>query len=371
MLSLLVDPKNKKGSVENFGIITNAYNKDNVERYQKIINQSKIRYIESDKKRTDTWLSALGLQLPSAITKYGSISKISLEDGFVNISQNPEKNIDILNQDRNYSYDELVKKPDMTVSKVRRDYRHLSVSKCIDVILSDLKKEKDIAERRNNTAVRNTDSGDYIMVTKDALRHGIANDKSGATRLVSCNIADAIRNGIKVNVAEGGRNNADSAYVLMGKLVSDIKPYAGTYYYRIIVNRYEGNNKDTYYIDSMYALKAKKEDAFTAVMPTRVTAKADASNTSSKIKVSDFLNEVKDYYGYELSEDVNNHFDRIRGQSDIEGLMFQERYTEPRTYEEALKQNKEYREINVQCDEDSNTIMSVDDFLLSENSQAM
>lgn len=101
MLSLLVDPKNKKGSVENFGIITNAYNKDNVERYQKIINQSKIRYIESDKKRTNTWLSALGLQLPSAITKYGSISKISLEDGFVNISQNSKKNNNILNQNRN------------------------------------------------------------------------------------------------------------------------------------------------------------------------------------------------------------------------------------------------------------------------------
>ena len=294
-----------------------------------------------------------------------------MEDGFVNISQNPEKNNDNLNQDRDYSYNELVKKPDVTVSKVRRDYRHLTISKCMNVILSDLKKEKDTVERRGNTAIRNTDTGNYILVTREALRHGITSDRTGATRLISCNVAEAIRNGIKVNVAEGTRNNADSAYVLMGKFVSDSKDTKGTYYYRMVINRYEKNKIGIDYIDSMYALKAQKKKICPARMATGVTAYADSFPDLRKIKVSDFLNEVKDYYGDSLSKDVNNHLERERQTSDIEGLRYQERYREPRTYEEALKQNKEYREINVQCDEDSITIMSVDDFLLSENSQGM
>ena len=56
----------------------------------------------------------------------------------------------------------------------------------------------------------------------------------------------------------------------------------------------------------MYAVKAKKEETFTAVMPTRITANADATNISFKIKASDFLNKVKEYYGNSLSEDINN-----------------------------------------------------------------
>ncbi len=240
-----------------------------------------------------------------------------------------QNNEDIRYQDRNYSYDKLVKKPDMTVTKVRRDYRHLSVSKCIDVILSDLKKEKDRVERRGNTAVKNIDSGDYILVTKEALRHGISSDRTGATRLISCNIADAIRNGIKVNVAEGKRNNADSAYIIMGKLVSKSKSAAGTYYYRMAVNRYEENNNGEYYIDDLYAIKAQKERTSPTSTVGAVRSKNSDTFTGSKISVADFLNEVKDFYGNELSEDVNNHFGRTRGQSDIEGLMFQERNTEP------------------------------------------
>ena len=90
MAAILIDPKNKKGEVEDFGIISSAYTKENIGRYQNLLNNSIIRYINPDEKRTNNWLSKLRLQLPSQITNYGSISKISLEDGFVNISQNPD-----------------------------------------------------------------------------------------------------------------------------------------------------------------------------------------------------------------------------------------------------------------------------------------
>lgn len=118
--------------------------------------------------------------------------------------------------------------------------------------------------------------------------------RSEATTFVSLNIGDAVKYGIKVNEAIGNRNNADSPYVLMGCMMDEKN---NNYYYRIVVNRYDSNRIGDYYIDDMYAVKAKKEETFTAVMPTRVTANADASNISSNIKVSDFLNEVKEYYG--------------------------------------------------------------------------
>lgn len=91
IVSLLVDPKNKSGIIEDFGIITSAYG-NNLNNLQKLINNSNIRYIEPDKKRTNKWLSVLRLQLPSSTTKYGSVNKITNEYQNVN---------DILKQDRN------------------------------------------------------------------------------------------------------------------------------------------------------------------------------------------------------------------------------------------------------------------------------
>ena len=134
IVSLLVDPKNKSGIIQDFGIITSAYGK-NLNNLQKLINNSNIRYIEPDKKRTNKWLSVLRLQLPSSTTKYGSVNKITyayqnvndiafmdkkgalvvanaknnpdrtsvnapLKDSFnESISQNNEKDNDILKQD--------------------------------------------------------------------------------------------------------------------------------------------------------------------------------------------------------------------------------------------------------------------------------
>lgn len=40
--------------------------------------------VNEQKERTDKWLKALGLQLPSAITKYGSINNISENSKNVN-----------------------------------------------------------------------------------------------------------------------------------------------------------------------------------------------------------------------------------------------------------------------------------------------
>lgn len=83
MISVLLNPKTKTGEVLDYAVITSAYGRREG-NLQNLINKSKIYYINEQKSRTDNWLKALGLQLPSAITKYDSINRISDLNGSVN-----------------------------------------------------------------------------------------------------------------------------------------------------------------------------------------------------------------------------------------------------------------------------------------------
>ena len=67
-------PQNKSGEVMDFAVISSAYGKRGV---QHLIDTSDILYLDPNKKRTDTWLKLLRLQLPSRITKYGSITNVT------------------------------------------------------------------------------------------------------------------------------------------------------------------------------------------------------------------------------------------------------------------------------------------------------
>jgi len=68
-------------------------------------------------------------------------------------------------------------------------------------------------------------------------------------------LTEAIENGIKVNESSIGRKNADASYILMSAMDNEAKE---RYYYRLVVNRYESNNMGTYYVDDLYAVRAKK-----------------------------------------------------------------------------------------------------------------
>ena len=48
---------------------------------QQYINENTILYIDPNTKRTNSWLSLTGLQLPVGENRYGSIRRISYADG--------------------------------------------------------------------------------------------------------------------------------------------------------------------------------------------------------------------------------------------------------------------------------------------------
>lgn len=96
MLSLLLNPKNKSGEILDYAVITSTYGR-RTNNLQNLLDSSQIYYVNEDKNRTDGWLQALGLQLPSAVTKLGSIGKIADLNG--NVNSMTEKTLDI-----RYSY---------------------------------------------------------------------------------------------------------------------------------------------------------------------------------------------------------------------------------------------------------------------------
>jgi hypothetical protein len=61
--------------------IASAYDKTGI---QNLMNVSDILYLDPDKKRTTTWFRGLGLQLPSVVTKFGSIGRVTYVDRKVN-----------------------------------------------------------------------------------------------------------------------------------------------------------------------------------------------------------------------------------------------------------------------------------------------
>ena len=74
LATMQLRPQNKRGEVMDFGIITSAYDHS---KAQSLINSSDILYIEPNKNRTTAWTETLGLQLPSVISKRGSIDTVT------------------------------------------------------------------------------------------------------------------------------------------------------------------------------------------------------------------------------------------------------------------------------------------------------
>ena len=78
---LELSPQNKRGEIQDFSVIASAYGKNNA---QQMLDNSDILYVDPNKKRTDSWLGLLRLQLPSSLTNYGSIGSVTLVDRNVN-----------------------------------------------------------------------------------------------------------------------------------------------------------------------------------------------------------------------------------------------------------------------------------------------
>lgn len=89
LAAMQLSPTGKSGRVLNMSKISSAYGRSEA---QDLINTSEILYVDPNKKRTDSWLRALELQLPSGLTTYGSIGKVAYYDDIVNKQKGNDSN---------------------------------------------------------------------------------------------------------------------------------------------------------------------------------------------------------------------------------------------------------------------------------------
>ena len=81
---LELQPTNKGGQVLDMNVVASVYGKTN--NIANFIKNSDLLYLDRNKNRTNNWLSAVGLQLPSVTpAHYGSIGSITYQDGKVKI----------------------------------------------------------------------------------------------------------------------------------------------------------------------------------------------------------------------------------------------------------------------------------------------
>ncbi len=134
MLSLLYNPKNGNGEILDYSVITSAYGR-NTNNLQNLINSSKIYYVNEQKNRTDTWLKALGLQLPSALTKLGSINSIpqpaekSNSSSEKSLENSSDKQFALPIEDYYANGEEFATPTINTVGKERMTYKEKAFSK--------------------------------------------------------------------------------------------------------------------------------------------------------------------------------------------------------------------------------------------------
>lgn len=80
---LELNPTNKGGQLLDMNVIASAYGKDS--NPAGFIQNSELLYLDTNRKRTESWMQGLGLQLPSDTTAFGSIGSITYQDGKVKI----------------------------------------------------------------------------------------------------------------------------------------------------------------------------------------------------------------------------------------------------------------------------------------------
>lgn len=78
-----LQPTDGRGEILDLNIVASAYGKNG--NVANLVKNSEVLYLDTNKKRTDSWFQRLGLQLPSFRTSYGSLGSITYEDGKVNI----------------------------------------------------------------------------------------------------------------------------------------------------------------------------------------------------------------------------------------------------------------------------------------------
>lgn len=213
-------------------------------------------------------------------------------------NQTPTENPDIrysMREKRDYSYDALVKKPDIKIVNISEP---LSASRA--GIVAEAKKNAAKIGKFNakdgSVSVYVKDIDTDIIVSKDGLKHSL-DRRVELNAPVVLKAGEILQNSIKINELTPQKAEAKTSYVLIGAS----KNNSGDFYIvRSVVNKFSNELTE---MDVLYAINAKKENQLRSMRPGFLHPV-----TGSTISISDFLDYVNEYFPDVLPESVLRHY---------------------------------------------------------------
>ena len=197
--------------------------------------------------------------------------------------------------DRDYSYDNLVSKPDMRVTQIGTE----APSNRADIVFEAKRNASKIGKfnvKDGSVSVYVDDIGTDVVIGKKGLLHGLHRGKELSTKAtVTVKIGEILKNSIKVNEATPKDSAADRTYVLIGCATDNIN----TYVVRSIINTFSSELQS---VDVLYAVNTKKETAVSE------TPRVSTPSTVSTVSITDLLDYVNRCFPEVLSADVLKHF---------------------------------------------------------------
>lgn len=197
---------------------------------------------------------------------------------------------------KDYSYDALVRKPDMTLAVVE-DADGLTRKEVVDKALAEAKKCGGV-NQNGNVYVHVNDTDADVIISAKALRHGL-DRRFTVNAPATLKVGEILQNAVRVNELVPKLDTVDATYVLMGAAKNkNNEPYI----VQFVVNR---ASNEVMSVDVLYAINAKTEPA--GSLSPEITG-VPATLTGSSISIADLLTYVNRYFPDVLPESVLRHF---------------------------------------------------------------
>lgn len=205
-----------------------------------------------------------------------------------------------------FSYDELIKKPDMFVTtldkKVPLINGRLDRKTLKTIALNSLSGLDNGKNNLGRNYVYVKDIDDYVSVNSKSIEHGLSRNAT-ATAYATTALGNILNNSIMINKLVPRESNVVSAYILLGMAADDT---GNMYPTRFIVNVYKDGNSDVVdmeFLNALYSAKAQKNETWRTKYALSNQHNANA-HSGFNISISELLDIVKDNYPDILPEEV-------------------------------------------------------------------
>lgn len=197
---------------------------------------------------------------------------------------------------KDYSYDALVRKPDMTLA-ILGDADGLTCKEVIDKALAEAEKYGGV-NQNGNVYVHVNDTDTDVVISAKALRHGL-DRRFSVNAPATLKAGEILQNAVRINELVPKLDTVDATYVLMGAAKNkNNEPYI----VQFVVNR---ASNEVMSVDVLYAINAKTEPA--GSLSPEITG-VPATLTGSSISIANLLTYVNRYFPDVLPESVLRHF---------------------------------------------------------------